>query len=166
MRTVTLAATQFACSWNLQANLDAAERVIRRAAGQGAQVVCVQELFATPYFCITQDPTHFAHALPFEGNPIVARFAALVKELGVHCQSRFSSNAPGRRISIRWRWRMRTGVSSAFTGKAISRRGRDTRRSSISRPATPGSGSRTRPMAGSASGLPETAPRNARGRWR
>ena len=38
MRTVTLAATQFACSWNLQANLDAAERVIRRAAGQGAQV--------------------------------------------------------------------------------------------------------------------------------
>ena len=41
------------------------------------------ELFATPYFCITQDPTHFAHALPFEGNPIVARFAALAKELGV-----------------------------------------------------------------------------------
>jgi N-carbamoylputrescine amidase len=83
MRTVTLAATQFACSWDLPANLDAAERVVRQAAAQGAQVVCVQELFATPYFCITEDPAHFAHALPFDGNPIVARFAALAGELGV-----------------------------------------------------------------------------------
>lgn len=83
MPTVTFAATQFACSWDLPANLDAAERVVRAAAAQGAQVVLVQELFATPYFCITERAEHFAHAQPFAGNPIVARFAALARELGV-----------------------------------------------------------------------------------
>jgi N-carbamoylputrescine amidase len=82
-RPVKIAATQFACSWDLPANLDAAERVVRLAAKLGANVICVQELFATPYFCITEDPAHFVHALPFEGNPIVARFAALARELGV-----------------------------------------------------------------------------------
>ncbi|MEF3047293.1 N-carbamoylputrescine amidase [Pseudotabrizicola sp. L79] len=82
-RPVTLAATQFACSWDLPANLASAERVIRAAAAQGAQIVLVQELFATPYFCITQRPEFFAHALPFEGNPIIARFADLARELGV-----------------------------------------------------------------------------------
>jgi N-carbamoylputrescine amidase len=83
MPTVTFAAAQFACSWDLPANLDAAERAVRAAAGQGAQVVLVQELFATPYFCITERPEFFAHAQPFAGNPIIARFAALARELGV-----------------------------------------------------------------------------------
>lgn len=82
-RNVTLAATQFACSWNLSENLEAAERVVRAAAGQGAQIILVQELFATPYFCITERPEYFEHALPMEGNPIIARFADLAKELGV-----------------------------------------------------------------------------------
>jgi len=83
MRKVKIAATQFACSWDLPANLDSAERVVRLAASLGAHVVLLQELFATPYFCITEDPAHFAHAQPFEGNPVVARFAALARELGV-----------------------------------------------------------------------------------
>ena len=83
MRPVTIAVTQFACSWDLPANLDAAERGVRVAAAKGANVVLLQELFATPYFCITQDPAHFVHALPFEGNPIIARFAALARDLGV-----------------------------------------------------------------------------------
>jgi N-carbamoylputrescine amidase len=80
---VTFAATQFSCSWDLPRNLDAAERAVRQAAGQGAQVVLVQELFATPYFCITERTEYLEHALPFEGNPIVSRFAALARELGV-----------------------------------------------------------------------------------
>ncbi|WP_284163404.1 N-carbamoylputrescine amidase [Frigidibacter sp. SD6-1] len=83
MSTVTVAATQFACSWNLPANLDRAESLIRQAVGKGAQIVLLQELFATPYFCITEDPAHFAHALPFDGNPVLARFGALARELGV-----------------------------------------------------------------------------------
>ncbi|MCU0910854.1 MAG: N-carbamoylputrescine amidase [Rhodobacteraceae bacterium] len=82
MRTVTVAVTQFACSWDVDANVAAAERMARRAAAEGAQVILIQELFQTPYFCITEDPRHLALALPFEGNPLVARFAALAAELG------------------------------------------------------------------------------------
>ena len=55
-REVTLAATQFACAWDVPANLDAAEGLVREAAGRGAQIVLLQELFATPYFPITQTP--------------------------------------------------------------------------------------------------------------
>ena len=47
MRQVTVAATQFACTWDLPANADRAEALLRQPAGQGAQVVLVQELLAT-----------------------------------------------------------------------------------------------------------------------
>jgi N-carbamoylputrescine amidase len=83
MRPVTVAATQFACSWDLPANADRAEGLVRQAAAQGAQVALIQELFATPYFCIEQHPMYFDLAQPLERNPLVARFAALAKELGV-----------------------------------------------------------------------------------
>lgn len=83
MRPVTVAATQFACTWDLPLNADRAETLVRQAAGQGAQVVLIQELFAAPYFCIEQHPTYFDLALPLDGHPLVARFAALAQELGV-----------------------------------------------------------------------------------
>jgi N-carbamoylputrescine amidase len=83
MRPITLAATQFACSWDLPANADAAERVVRAAAARGAQVVLVQELFATPYFCITQRAEYLSLAAPADGHPLIARFGALARELGV-----------------------------------------------------------------------------------
>ncbi len=82
-RTVTVAATQMGCSWDTAANLDRAEALVRQAAGQGAQVVLLQELFETPYFCPDQKQSLFALAQPFEGNALIARFAALAKELGV-----------------------------------------------------------------------------------
>ncbi len=81
MRTVTVAATQFACSWDIEANLAAAERVVRQAAAQGAQLVLVQELFETPYFCKDQRQKHFALAKPVEGNRVIAHMQALAKEL-------------------------------------------------------------------------------------
>lgn len=83
MRPITVAATQFACSWDLPSNADRAEALARDAARQGANVVLIQELFAAPYFCIEQHPTYFDLALPLEGHPLVARFAALARELGV-----------------------------------------------------------------------------------
>lgn len=83
MRPVTVAATQFACDWDLPANADRAEALVRQAAAQGAQIILVQELFATPYFCIEQHPQYFDLAQPLEGHPLVARFAALARELGV-----------------------------------------------------------------------------------
>jgi N-carbamoylputrescine amidase len=83
MRKVTVAATQFACSWDLAANADKAEALVRRAAADGAQVVLIQELFATPYFCIEQHPQYFDLAQPMADHPLIARFAALARALGV-----------------------------------------------------------------------------------
>ena len=83
MREVTLAATQFACSWEFEDNLARAEALVREAAARGAQIVLLQELFETPYFCITQDTGYFALARPLQGHPTVARFSRLAAELGV-----------------------------------------------------------------------------------
>ena len=83
MRNVTFAVTQFAAEREQARNLDTAEQMVRQAAAEGAQVILLQELFADPYFCKTQNPAHFDLALPREGHPMLARFAALAKELGV-----------------------------------------------------------------------------------
>jgi N-carbamoylputrescine amidase len=83
MRKVTFAATQFACSWDARANIAKAKDVVRRAAGQGANVVLLQELFETPYFCQDQLADHFALAKPFADNPLIAEMAQLAKELNV-----------------------------------------------------------------------------------
>ena len=80
---LTLAATQFACSADAAANLASAERLVREAAGRGAQVVLLQELFETPYFCKDHLASHFALARPVAGNPVLARFQALARDLGV-----------------------------------------------------------------------------------
>jgi N-carbamoylputrescine amidase len=82
-REVTLAATQMACSWEIAANLDRAEGLVRAAAAAGADVVLLQEFFETPYFCIDQDSRHMALARPVEGHPTVQRFRRLAGELGV-----------------------------------------------------------------------------------
>lgn len=51
MSEVTVAATQMACSENIDENIDKAENLIQQAAKQGAQIILLQELFLTPYFC-------------------------------------------------------------------------------------------------------------------
>ena len=83
MRKVTVAATQYACSWDTEANIDKAEQMVRAAHAKGANVVLIQELFETPYFCKDQLAKHFALAAPFDGNPLIARFSSLARELGV-----------------------------------------------------------------------------------
>jgi len=83
MRNVTFAAAQFACSWDRAANVAKAKEMVRLAAAQGANVVLIQELFETPYFCQDQSVDHFGLAAPFEGNPLIAEMAELAGELGV-----------------------------------------------------------------------------------
>ena len=80
---VTFAATQFACSPDAAANLESAERVVRQAAAAGAQVILLQELFETPYFCKDHLASHFELARPIAGNPVLERFQGLARELGV-----------------------------------------------------------------------------------
>ena len=83
MRNVTLAATQMACGSDRAENLERAEQLIRRAASQGANVILIQELFETPYFCQDQLPDFFALARPVEDNEGIAKFQFLARELGV-----------------------------------------------------------------------------------
>lgn len=82
-RPVTFAATQLAVSWDIEANLDRAEQTVRDAHGAGAQVILLQELFATPYFCKTQQYRYLDLAQPRHGHPVLQRFARLAAELGV-----------------------------------------------------------------------------------
>ena len=83
MRNVTLAATQMACGSDRAANLERAEQLIRRAAFQGANIILIQELFETPYFCQDQLPDFFALARPVDDNEGIAKFQSLARELGV-----------------------------------------------------------------------------------
>jgi N-carbamoylputrescine amidase len=83
MRNVTLAATQMACGSDRAASLARAEQVIRQAAAQGANLILIQELFETPYFCQDQLPEYFELARPVEGNEGIAQFQALARELDV-----------------------------------------------------------------------------------
>ncbi|TDF78981.1 N-carbamoylputrescine amidase [Pseudomonas sp. H9] len=83
MSLLTVATTQMPCTWNLQHNLDRAEQLVREAAAQGAEVILLQELFATPYFCIEQHHKHLELAEEFQHSQVLKRFAALAAELGV-----------------------------------------------------------------------------------
>ena len=83
MASVTVAATQMACTWDREANLRNAEDLVREAAGQGAQIVLLQELFETPYFCKDQKEEHFELAREAAGHPVLARMSALAAELSV-----------------------------------------------------------------------------------
>ena len=83
MREVTVAATQMAIGWDLPANLDRAERLVRQAHRLGARLILLSELFATPYFCQDQIAAFFDLAAPFQSHPLLARFSDLARELGV-----------------------------------------------------------------------------------
>lgn len=83
MRNVTLAATQMACSWDRDTNIANAERLIRQAAESGAQVILIQELFETPYFCIEQRGEHLKLATSVDDSPLLKHFQSLAKALGV-----------------------------------------------------------------------------------
>ena len=83
MAIVTLAATQMTCSWDLDENIQKAEEQVLRAAEGGAQIILLQELFQTPYFCIEKDYGFQRHAKSLEADRAVQHFAVLAKRLGV-----------------------------------------------------------------------------------
>ncbi len=82
MRTVSLAALQFSCSWTRDDNIAKADRLVRQAARQGGQVILLPELFETPYFCAVQNSNYYDLAHPVSGHPTVAHFRRLAAELG------------------------------------------------------------------------------------
>lgn len=86
---------QMACSVDPNENMAKAEWRIREAAGRGAQVICLQELFRTQYFCQEENAELFALAEPIPG-PTTERLGALASELKVVIiASLFERRAPG-----------------------------------------------------------------------
>jgi N-carbamoylputrescine amidase len=82
MTNVQIGLVQMSCSKDVAANIDKAKREIRNAASQGAQIVCLQELFTSLYFCDVEDYDNFqlAEAIP---GPTTHIMGELAKELGV-----------------------------------------------------------------------------------
>lgn len=76
---ITVAATQMSCCWDVEQNIKNAENMVREAAAKGAQIILLQELFETPYFCIEIDQKHMALATSVAENNAVRHFSLLAK---------------------------------------------------------------------------------------
>ncbi|WP_088225942.1 N-carbamoylputrescine amidase [Desulfosporosinus sp. FKB] len=83
MRTVKVAATQMSCSDNVTENIAKADRLVREAVGKGAQIILLQELFETPYFCQKEKADYYRYASELEENKAVQHFIKVAKELQV-----------------------------------------------------------------------------------
>jgi N-carbamoylputrescine amidase len=81
-KTVTLGLVQHHCTLDLDENMRTALLGVRDAAARGAQIVCLEELFRSQYFCQTEEHRHFALAEAVPG-PSTAALGRLAGELGV-----------------------------------------------------------------------------------
>jgi N-carbamoylputrescine amidase len=83
MRMVSLAAIQFSCAANREENVATADRLVREAAREGANIVLIPELFETPYFCAVQKSAFLALARPLRNHPTIEHFRRLAADLAV-----------------------------------------------------------------------------------
>lgn len=83
MRKVIVAATQMSCTSNVEENIAKGEKLVREAASQGAQVILLQELFESLYFCQVEDPKYFKQAREIENQETIRHFQAVSRELEV-----------------------------------------------------------------------------------
>ncbi|HWQ71341.1 MAG TPA: N-carbamoylputrescine amidase [Desulfitobacteriaceae bacterium] len=83
MRTVKVAATQMACSANIEKNIAEAEVLVRKAAAEGSQIILLQELFETPYFCQKEKADYYVYASELENSKAVNHFRKVARELKV-----------------------------------------------------------------------------------
>ena len=68
------------CTWDIDANVERAVSLVHAAADAGAQIVLIQELFETPYFCIDEQHEHFALAHTLEEQPTIKRMQRIAKK--------------------------------------------------------------------------------------
>lgn len=83
MKNITVAATQMKVTWDQKQTLINAENLIRKAAQDGANIILLQELFETPYFCQRQDFQYLELATTIQQNQAIAKLKPLAKELNV-----------------------------------------------------------------------------------
>jgi len=82
MSIVKVGLVQMSCSGDKAANLSKAIEKTKEAAAKGAQIVCLQELFTSLYFCDVEDYENFKLAEPIPG-PSTEALSKVAKELGV-----------------------------------------------------------------------------------
>jgi len=80
---VTVAATQMACTWDIKQNIEKATNIIHKAADLGAEIIFLQELFETPYFCIDTKNEHFDLAKTLAEQPTIKSMQVIAKDRGV-----------------------------------------------------------------------------------
>jgi len=83
MRSVKVAATQMSCSGSIAENIEKADGLVREAANKGAQIILLQELFETPYFCQKEKPDYYVYATELEHNKAVQHFRKVARDLQV-----------------------------------------------------------------------------------
>lgn len=83
MREITVAAVQMRCEKDRTANLEKAEKMVRKAAGMGADIILLPELFEREYFCQQRCYGFYQYAEETEKNKAVQMGIRLAKELGV-----------------------------------------------------------------------------------
>ena len=81
-KKVNIGLVQMSCTEDVDANFRKAVEGIREAAQKGANIICLQELFRSLYFCDVEDHCNFELAEPIPG-PSTESLSALAKELGV-----------------------------------------------------------------------------------
>jgi len=82
MPQLNIGLVQMSCSADGKANLEKAIAGVKDAASKGAQIVCLQELFTSLYFCDVEDYENFKLAEPIPG-PTTDALSAIAKETGV-----------------------------------------------------------------------------------
>lgn len=82
MSTIKIGLVQMSCTDNLHENMAKAQEGIRDAASNGAEIICLQELFTSLYFCDVESYENFKLAESIPG-PSTDLMSALAKELGV-----------------------------------------------------------------------------------
>jgi N-carbamoylputrescine amidase len=83
MRNVTVSAIQMSCNASREENIEKADRMVRHAAQQGANIILLPELFETPYFCQEKRYGYYSLAAPLSENPAVLALQKTAKECHV-----------------------------------------------------------------------------------
>ena len=92
---VTIAGAQFAGNADKEINVRTAIAMVREAAGRGARIICLPELFSTMYFCVETRREYFDWAEPIPG-PTIDRMSDVARETGTVVIAPIFERADGR----------------------------------------------------------------------
>ena len=83
MKNVNVAAIQMSCGRDVSKNILTADKLVREAAANGAEIILLQELFENVYFCQKEKLEYYGLSKTVEDNKAINHFKSVAKELGV-----------------------------------------------------------------------------------